>query len=122
MLRDLLSKVAETEPDAPNPRLRGRTYLIPFARVWDETVALIRALPRWELVSADERRGLIRAQARRRLLRFADDVTIWMSLDHNALTRVDMRLASRVAGANLGTQARRIARFLRRLDQRLGLP
>lgn len=119
--RALTRNHTQTDPASPDPRLRGRTYSIAFARVWDTALALAHALPRWRIVSSDEERGIIQAEARTRVFKFTDDVTIRMRLDENALTRVDMRSASRVGIGDLGTNARRIAAFFRRLDQRLGL-
>lgn len=119
--RALTRNHAQTDAASRDARLRGRTYSIPFARVWDTALALVRALPRWRLVSSDEDRGIIQAEARTRIFKFTDDVTIRIRLDENALTRVDMRSASRVGIGDLGTNRRRIAKFLRRLDQRLGV-
>jgi uncharacterized protein (DUF1499 family) len=78
-------------------------------------------MPRWRVILTDEDRGIIQAEARTRVFKFTDDVTIRLRLDDNALTRIDMRSASRRGFNDLGTNARRIARFLERLDQRLGV-
>lgn len=112
---------AQTSENAADPRLRGRTYLIPFAAVWDEIIAMIESNPRWTLVRADEGAGLIRAEASTRILRFVGDVRFKVKLDRNALTRVDMRSSSRRGKGDLGTNTRRIARFCRQLDRRLGV-
>lgn len=112
---------AQTEAGSPDLRLRGRTYQVAFARVWDTAVALAEAMPRWRLIQTDEDRGIIQAEARTRVFKFTDDVTIRLRLDDNALTRVDLLSASRRGFGDLGTNTRRIARFLERLDQRLGV-
>lgn len=119
--KGLTENAVQTSPNAEDPRLRGRTYSIPFARVWDEIVGMIQSNKRWRLINANEDRGSIRAEARTLVFRFVDDVWFRIKLDENALTRVDMRSASRVGNADLGTNARRINRFLRRLDRRLGV-
>lgn len=119
--RGLTENAVQTSPNAEDPRLCGRTYSVPFARVWDEIVAMIQSNKRWKLISAHEGRGSIRAEASTLVFRFVDDVWFRVKLDENALTRVDMRSASRVGNADLGTNARRIDRFLRRLDRRLGV-
>lgn len=110
---------AQTNKDSEDPRLRGRTYSIPFAAVWDEIVGMIESHSRWTLIRADEGAGTIRAEAKTPLLGFVDDVRFRVRLDQNALTRVDMRSASRVGKTDLGANARRIARFYRDLDRRL---
>ncbi len=112
---------AQTAENTPDPRLRGRTYSVPFARVWDESLKVIESSPRWKLIDADEGRGVIRAEATTLVLRFVDDVRLRIKLDQNALTRVDMRSSSRVGRGDLGANARRIRRFFRELDRRLGV-
>lgn len=117
----LTLNTAQTSEQADDPRLRGRTYVIPFARVWDEIIAMIESASRWTLVSSDEGTGLIHAEARTLVFRFVDDVRFKLKLDENALTRVDMWSASRAKRGDLGTNARRIRRFFRQLDRRLGV-
>jgi uncharacterized protein (DUF1499 family) len=117
----LTQNTAQTSELAEDPRLRGRTYVIPFAKVWDEIIEMIESKRRWTLVSADEGAGLIHAEARTLVFRFVDDVRFKLKLDQNALTRVDMWSASRVGKGDIGTNARRIRRFYRQLDRRLGV-
>jgi uncharacterized protein (DUF1499 family) len=113
---------AFTRPDHVDPRLRGRTYAVPFARVWEAALEIIGGSGRWTVVEADARGGEIHAEARTLLWRFTDDVWIRISLDRDGQTRVDVASQSRVGKADLGTNARRIARFLHALDRRLRRP
>lgn len=115
----LTRNTAETNRNAEDPRLRGRTYHVPYATVWDTIREMIERRGRWRLVHADETSGLIRAEATTRWLGLTDDVRIRVTLDDYALTRVDMRSSSRLGKGDLGTNARRIARFLGDLDRRL---
>jgi Protein of unknown function (DUF1499) len=110
---------AFTDPGADDPRLRGRRYAVPFARVWEAALAEVRSRRRWTLLEVEARAGEIHAEARTPLWRFTDDVWIRLSLDADGQTRVDMVSASRVGSADLGANARRIARFLHALDRRL---
>lgn len=110
---------AFTDPESDDPRLRGRTYAVPFARVWDAALHIAGTTRGWTVVSSDPRAGEIVAEARTRLWKFTDDVWVRMSLDEDGQTRVDMTSASRTGSADLGTNARRIARFLHALDTRL---
>lgn len=119
--KSLTENTAQTSEQADDPNLRGRTYLIPFATVWDQIISMIESRSRWTLVSADEGTGLIHAEAKTLVFRFVDDVRFKVKLDQNALTRVDMWSASRVRKGDLGTNARRIRRFYRRLDRDLGV-
>lgn len=119
LIRALTRNRAFTAADSPDRRLRGRAYAVPFAEVWAATLETARAWPRWTVTLADSRGGVIEAEARTALWRFVDDVQLRVWLDDEGLTRVDATSASRVGAADLGTNARRIARFLHALDRRL---
>lgn len=114
---------AATAADHWDPRLRGRTYAIPFEQVWQAARALASgALRGWRLVDADDYEGVIIAEARTLVLRYVDDVTIRIYLDADAQTRVDVQSRSRKGSGDLGANARRIARFLRALDRAVAPP
>lgn len=117
--RALSSHEACTDPEAADRRLRGRTYAIPFDKVWSASLALATVLPRWSVVRADDQTGEIRAEARPLFLRTPSDVTIRIRLDEDAQTRVDLQSRTRDDKRDFGTNARRVARFLTRLDRRL---
>ena len=117
----LTRNVAETRPDSPDPRLRGRSYPVPFAQVWDAAVETVLASRRWVMTGSNPGAGTIDAEARTLLWRFTDDISVRVTLDEHGMTRVDVRSASRVGRADLGTNARRVARFLHALDRRLRL-
>jgi hypothetical protein len=120
LVRALSRNVAETAPDADDPRLRTRTYAIPFDDVWRAALAMADGgLRGWRVIAADDQDGSIVAEAVTPVFRFVDDVRIRIVLDDNAQTCVDLHSASRVGRADLGANARRIARFLGRLDARL---
>jgi hypothetical protein len=112
---------AATRPSHHDPRLRGRRYAIPFDRVWKSALRLAAAdLRGWTVESADEIEGVIVAQARALLFRFVDDVEVRIGLDLDGQTRVDVTSTSRRGRWDLGTNARRIRHFLRRLDRKVG--
>ena len=94
----------------------GRVYAVSFARVWDLLVAKVAERTRWELIHQDEDLGLITVACRGVLRGRADDLTIWVRLDGNGLTRVDVRSESR----SRGTGERRVRELLTRLDRGLG--
>jgi uncharacterized protein (DUF1499 family) len=119
LLRALTQNRAFTDPQPDDPRLRGRSYAIPFAEVWAVALDIAQKSPGWTITSSDPRAGEIVAEATTRVWKFTDDLWIRLSLDDEGQTRVDMASASRKGGADLGTNARRIARFLRSLDGRL---
>ena len=110
---------AWTDPESPDRRLRGRSYHVPFARVWSAALDTARAQKRWTVTTAEARQGVIEAEARTAVWKFVDDVQVRVWLDGDGSTRVDLTSASRGWPADLGTNARRIARFLHALDRRL---
>ena len=119
LLRALTINRAFTEADADDPRLRGRSYSVPFAEVWAVALDIAQKTPGWTVLTSDPRAGEIVAEATSRLWRSTDDVWIRISLDDEGQTCVEMASASRKGHGDLGTNARRIARFLRTLDARL---
>lgn len=109
---------AATSPDADDPRLRGRTYTVPFDRVWNEAFHLVGSgLQRWNVLEADDYDGLIRAEARSRLFSITCAVNIRISLDPDAQTRVDADATNRTGKPDLGTSARKLVQFFRALDR-----
>jgi uncharacterized protein (DUF1499 family) len=119
LIQALTSNRAWTSPDSPDPRLRGRAYPVPFARVWEAATEIARGWRGWTIVESDPGRGEFAVEARTMLWRFTDDVHVRISLDGDGMTRVDLTSQSRVGRGDLGVNARRIARFLHALDRRL---
>lgn len=118
--RALSRNHAATSKDDADPRLRGRTYAIPFERVWQTARALAGGgLRRWRIVSSDDQEGVINAESSTLLFRFVDDVVIRITLDADAQTRVDMTSRSRKGAFDLGANARRTGSFFRALDRKL---
>lgn len=72
----------------------------------------------WEIVDADPVEGRIEATDRTLWFGFADDVVIRLRSD-NGGTRVDVRSKSRIGGSDVGANARRIRRYLSRLERQL---
>ena len=113
-------RTVETAPDEADPRLRGRTYAIPFDQVWQAAVAVASGgIMGWKVVESDDYDGVIRAESRTLVRSRIYDVHIYISLDENAQTRVDLRSAGRKGWFDFGGNARRVARFCRKLDDRL---
>ena len=109
--------VADTRtPDGPE----GRAYATPFASAWDSLLELIRQRYGWKLVHADEELGLITVVCTSPVLRFRDDLTVWVSLDENGVTRVEVRSESRKGKGDIGINGRRIDRLLAHLDRAVG--
>jgi hypothetical protein len=115
--RDGSPPATRTDPRSPDPRLRGRTYAIPFDRVWTAACALAGGgLPRWRLLTTDDEKGRIDAEARSLTLRLRDRVHVDVALDENGLTRVDVSVTPARRWLDLGRGRRVVGRFVRRLD------
>ncbi len=109
--------VADTRtPDGPE----GRAYAAPFASAWDSLLELIRQRYGWKLIHADEELGLITVVCTSPVLRFRDDLTVWVSLDENGVTRIEARSESRKGKGDIGVNWRRIDRLLGHLDRAIG--
>ena len=119
--RPVTPRAAETDPHHADPRLRGRTYAIPFDAVWSAAVDLAGGVLRgWRIVEADDQDGVNLAEAVTLVFRWVDDVRVDVALDENAQTRVDVRATPRGGSIDLERKRRIIRRFLRKLDRRLG--
>lgn len=119
--RALTSNGAATSPDAADPRLRGRTYAVPFDEVWRAALRLAGGgVPGWRVAEADDVEGVIRAVLRGGLRREERTAVIRIGFDGNAQTRVAIAVPEiRGAGPDFGAAARHIARFTAALDREL---
>jgi len=97
----------------------GRLYTASFAAVWDRLLEDVRARDRWELVHHDEDLGLITVRCRGFLAAGTGSLTIWVCLDDNGLTRLDLRYVPE-ARRDLGAGERRIRDLVSRMDHALG--
>ena len=113
----LTTNKAETDLLSDDPRLIGRTYTIPFDRVWTACLDMIDRNRRWTLIYANDLDGYIVVQCQTLVFKFIDDFEITILLDENALTRIDVRSHSRKGRTDLGANARRIGRFFKKLDR-----
>jgi hypothetical protein len=97
----------------------GRLYTASFAEVWDRTLDEVRGRARWVLVHQDEELGLITVRCRGFLAAGESLLTIWVSLDDNGLTRLDLRSVPQTR-RDMGAGERRVRDLLDRLDRGLG--
>lgn len=96
----------------------GRRYAAPFAEVWDEILEQVDERTRWTLVHSDETEGLLTVKCRSRVFNLVDDMSVWVSLDEDGLTRVEARSRARSGHGDLGVNERRIRKLMRHLDGR----
>ena len=102
------------KPSTGDPSLPALTLHVPSARALANAGQTATALG-WTVTGQDAATGLVVATASTRWFGFVDDVVVRVrALDPNH-TRVDVRSASRVGVSDLGTNTRRIRRFLQAL-------
>jgi hypothetical protein len=108
---------AGTAPDAADAGLRGRTYAVPFEHVWQAALRLAGARLRgWSVRSADDHDGVIEVVTRG-LAGALHDVTIRITLDEDAQTRVDASAVAHEPRTDFGRARRRLLRFFKALDR-----
>lgn len=122
LISALTRNVAQTAPSATDARLRTRHYPLALETVWSSVQRLARAQPGWTVRLSDPDQGLLEVEARTRLLRFVDDVTIRVRQGSGRRVSVDLTSRSRVGKVDFGANTRRIGRFLAALDAELSVP
>lgn len=110
--------IVETGQTPEYPDIQPRRYPIKRERVYDAALHAVNQIPRWTIVSHDEGKGEIRAEATTRLLRFVDDVRIRIETK-DGVAAVNVRSASRVGRGDFGQNERNIRAFFAELDRQL---
>lgn len=87
-------------------------------RVFAAAAAVAGRMPRWTVVKVDRTARTLAAEARTRLWRFTDDVTIRVE-EQGGGALVHMRSRSRVGKGDFGANADRIRRFLAALRREI---
>ena len=90
----------------------------PADEVFSAVAKLAGTQNRWTVVKVDPQTKTLAAEARTKLWRFVDDVTITVE-DEAGGSVVNMRSRSRVGVSDFGANAKRIKSFLRRLERAL---
>ena len=120
LLDKLYEKQANTDERSDDPRLRGRTYTIPFEAVWQAAMRVSGGgLLGWSIGRADDQRGVIEALAKTPLIGSETDVHVQIGLDQLGQTRVDVVAVSRGEKGDWGRSKRLIGRFVHALDREL---
>lgn len=122
MLRLFTTAETKTRPDHPEPELRGRRYAVPFARVWEAVLFLLRGgISGWRLTHADEDAGEATGEVASPLTRQPHEVAVHIWLDPDGQTCLHVRCCKPTARRDLGASRRHVVAFLRSLDRRLGV-
>ena len=108
----LSTNVAETTSDSAFPELRPRAYAAPAALMFDVARRAAEAL-HWK-VEPEARK--IEAVVTTRVIKFKDDVTIWVEADGEERSTLFARSASRVGVVDLGANTRHIMDLFETVD------
>ena len=100
---------------AAYPDVRPAMLPVPPLQALARATAAARSLG-WQVVSVDTAAGLLEATDRTLWFGFYDDVVVRVTPTAGG-SRVDARSLSRVGGSDVGTNARRLRRFLAELKQ-----
>ena len=111
----LTTNVVETTSDSAFPELRPRTYAAPAALMFDVARRAAEALS-WELSTVDPEARKIEAVVTTRVLKFKDDVTIWVEADGEERSTLLAHSASRVGWGDLGANTRHIMNLFETVD------
>jgi hypothetical protein len=122
LLTGLIEREAATDARHIDPRLRGRTYAIPFDTVWQAALSIggggIRG---WSIVRTNDQHGVLELLVQPGIGPHSKhvDVRADIGLDANAQTRIDMKAVSRTVRGDMGRTKRLLHRFFTQLDARL---
>lgn len=95
------------------PDLRSEVLDIPFSRAFDAALATAKAMG-WRIVATDPQQGRIEAYDTTFWFGFVDDIVIRIA-QAGERSIVDIRSVSRVGKSDVGTNARRIRDYLKKL-------
>ena len=115
LLTYLTTNVAETIPDTAFPELRPRRYAAPAALMFDVARRAADAL-QWESSTVDPEARKIEAVVTTKIIKFKDDVTIWVEADGEERSTLFARSASRVGLNDLGANTRHLMNLFETVD------
>ena len=111
----LSTNVVETTADSAFPELRPRTYAAPAALMFDVARRAAEAL-HWELNTVEPEERKIEAVVTTKIIKFKDDVSIWVEADGEARSTLFARSASRVGKGDLGANTRHLMNLFETVD------
>ncbi len=121
LAKALGSSTVATDPRAEDPRLRGRTWSVPFDRVWRSAMIIAGGgLAGWRVVSSDDLKGEIVANSHSRVAGTLE-IRIHIRLDEDAQTRIDASCSVPGRSHDFGACTRRLLSFFDALDRVLAV-
>jgi uncharacterized protein (DUF1499 family) len=104
---------ADTDEDR-DPALAPPLLPVPPSEALTRLQAAIRSLPHWRIESVDQAAGKVDAIRQTRLLRFVDDIHVYLE-PVDGMTRVHARSQSRVGKGDFGQNRRNLLELFRAL-------
>jgi len=95
------------------PELQPLDLAVPPGDAYALAVATARQMMGWRIVAEAPHDGWFGAEATTSLLRFVDDIRVWVEARTGGGSLVRVRSRSRIGCGDFGTNARRIQTFLR---------
>lgn len=118
--KDWLTKnIYVTAPNNPEAFFRPRRYAKAKEEVAGAVQELLKSLNRWKVVEYRGNQGRIHATHTTRLLRFVDDVNIYVVQGLDGVTKLEVVSQSRVGKGDFGQNKRNIRELLTALDDKL---
>ena len=111
----LTSNVAETSSHSVYPELHERYYRLPPDDMLNRVQQAINSLD-WKITAVDPRQRIVRAVVTSELFGFEDDFSVTIHPRHNQSSRLAIRSASRIGGADLGANTGHILLFIKTLE------
>ena len=112
----LTTNVAETSSHSDYPELRERYYKLPPDEMLNRVQEAINALG-WKINAVDPRQRIVRSTVTSELFGFKDDLSVTIHPRHGQSSRLAIRSASQVGGADLGANTGHILKFINTLEQ-----
>ena len=106
------AKIAEQQK-ASFPDIQPMKSADPPAQLFERALAAAKGMG-WEIIAAEPGEGRIEATATTKWFKFKDDVVIRIRAQDGG-SRLDIRSMSRLGRSDLGTNARRIREYLKKL-------
>jgi uncharacterized protein (DUF1499 family) len=105
---------------SPHPEIRPLDLGMPPDDAYDLALETARRMTGWRIVEESTHEGWFDAEARTPLLRFVDDIRVWIEERSGGGCRVQMRSRSRIGCGDFGANARRIQAFLQLVGESAG--
>ncbi len=118
--KDWLTKnIYVTTPGNADPFFRPRKYAKTKEEVAGAAQEVIAVLPRWRVVEYRENQGRLHATHTTGLMRFVDDVNLYIVQGLDGTTKLEIVSQSRVGKGDFGQNKRNIKELLSALDAKL---